>query len=203
MRLTISLWFSYVWLVMDGFRGFKFWVALRRHFTEKEFDAIQNGGRIKGSYEAYLKRLDMNAIEFVCSHFKEPEFVLYLAGNFIYGNAGAMWDYGQGVANYNLFVGRRKKIGMIIINDLQTLKNYNVKVTDGVSVIRLMTRGNITIETVIVLNHFHNLTNQLRKTPAGSMLEPLLIRVDKGYNFLRVPEKLTEKLKEMINGTNI
>lgn len=190
---------------MDGFQGFKFWVALRKHFTEKNFDAFQNKGRMKGSFETYLKRSDYPAIEYVASRFEPREFVLYLASNFIYGNQNAVWDYGQGVANYNLFIGRRKQIGRVIVNDLQTLKNYNIKLNDGVSIIRLLTKSMITIETVITINHVYNLTNQLRRTPAGNMLEPLLIRIDKSFGFIKTPEQILNKIKTILEnyGVNV
>ena len=172
---------------MNGFDGFKLWVAMRQHFTTKNFDIFKNKGRMKGKFETYLARTDYPMIEYVTSRFELRDFVYYLAGNFIYGNDACIWDYGQGAANYNLFIARKKILGNVVANDFKSLDNINIAYNDGVGVVRALTRNQITIETVSVINQVVNLTEQLRPLPIGKMVEPLLMRIDKSKGFIKVP----------------
>ena len=172
---------------MLGFDAFKLWVAMKQHFTTKNFDIFQNKGRMKGKYETFLARSDGPVIEYVASKFEIRDFVYYLASNFIYGNEQCIWEFGQGAANYNLFIARKKVLGNVVANDFKSLDNMNIAYNDGIGVIRALTRNQITIETASVINQVINLTDQLRPLPVGKMVEPLLMRIDKSKGFIKVP----------------
>jgi hypothetical protein len=188
---------------MNGYTGFKYWLAMKQHFTTKSFDVFKNKGRMRCKIETFINRADSNHIEFICSRFEPREFVLYLAANMIYGNDKMLWDSSVAIANYNLFLARRDQIGNVVANDLKTLYNLNVKITDGVSIVRLLTRNQITIETVSIINQYYNLTNQLRQLPVGEMIEPLLLRIDKSKRFINptagVEKIIKQKLEEIKN----
>ncbi len=173
---------------------------MREHFTTKNFDIFTNKGRMKCKYETFLARSDSPIIEYVASHFRDKrDFVLYLAGNYIYGHEGCIWEYGQGAANYNLFIARRATLGRVIANDFKTLENIGVSYDDGVKVIRSVTQNIITIETACVINQFANLTNQLRPLPIGKLVEPLLMRIDKSAGFVKPPLGVENYLKNKLN----
>lgn len=184
---------------MNGFTAFKLWVAMREHFTTKSFDIFTNRGKMKGKFETYLARPDAQVIEQVAIRFTPREFVLYLAANFIYGNQGMLWDDSIGIANYNLFIARKQQLSHVVENDIQSLYNLGIELTDGANVIRTLTRDQITFETVSLINQYHNITDQLRQLPIGEIVEPLLLRIDKSKGFIKpnvgVDKLIKTKLK--------
>lgn len=184
---------------MVGYDAFRMWVAMTQHFTTKSFDVFKNRGHMKCKFETYLGRDDYPQFEYISGKFKPNEFVLYLASNFMYGFPHMMYDYGSAVANYNLFLQRRHLIGHVVDNDLQSLYNINVDYKDGVSVIRALTKDQITFETVALINQYHNLTNQIRALPICSVLEPLLLRIDKSKGFIKIPPGVDQLLKNKLN----
>ena len=178
---------------MNGYQGFKMWVAMRQHFTTKNFDILTNRGRMKGKIETFIARPDSEIIDRICSKFTDRELVIYLAANFIYGNNNMMWDVGVGLANYNLYIARKAQLDRVVENDLKSLDNLCIAIDDGISIVRTLTKNQITFETVSLINQFVNLTNQLRQLPIGEIVEPLLLRIDKSKPFIK-PTAGVEKL---------
>lgn len=184
---------------MVGYDGFRMWIAMTQHFTTKSFDVFKNRGRIKCKYETYLARNDYKMFELIASKFQPNEFVLFLASNLMYGNDQMIYQYGSAVANYNLFLQRRHLIGHVVDNDLKTLYNLNIGYDDAVSIIRQLTKDQITFETVALINQYRNLTNQIRALPISSVLDPLLLRIDKSKGFIKIPAGVDELLKDKLN----
>lgn len=184
---------------MNGFQGFKIWVAMRQHFTTKTFDIFKNKGRMKGKLETFIARNDSEIIERTCSKFTPTELVLYLAANFIYGNTNMLWDTGVAIANYNLFLARRQQIDRVVDNDLKSLDNLNIQLNDGIGIVRTLTKNQITIETVSLINQQINLTNQLRQLPIGEIVEPLLLRIDKSKGFIKPTAGVDKLIKNKLS----
>lgn len=177
---------------MDGFTAFKYWVAMKQHFTVKSFDVFKNQGRIKGSFEKYLARSDYNCFERIAEKFKPNEYIFYLAANMMYGNDSAVWDYGGGVANYNQFLKRRELARELYAIDIKTLQINNVKMDDGVTIIRMLTKNQVSFETVVLLNKYTNLVSAFDQLPQKIILEPLLIRIEKSIGFISIPKDVEQ-----------
>lgn len=187
---------------MNGYTGFKYYICMKQHFTTKSFNVFKYKGRVKCKLETFVARADSEIIEHTCSKFTPREFVLYLAANFIYGNENMMWDTGAATANYNLFLARKQQLSQVVDNDLKTLDNLDIKITNGVGVIRALTRNQITIETVSIINQYYNLTNQLRQLPLGEIVEPLLLRVDKSKGFINPSAGVEKIINQKLNKSN-
>ena len=43
---------------MTGFKAFRYYVALKLHFTKDKFNVFENRGNVKGSYQAFDARND-------------------------------------------------------------------------------------------------------------------------------------------------
>lgn len=184
---------------MQGYTAFKLWIAMKQHFTTKNFNVFENRGKVKCKFETYLARNDYQIIEHLADRFTTREFVLYLASNFMYGFTDMMWEKSTGIANYNQFISRQEQIGHIVDKDIKTLEDANVKLTDGLQIVRFLTRNEITFETVVLLNQYKNITDKIRELPPGKILEPLLMRIDKSQRFIIVPPGVDKLLKNKLN----
>lgn len=164
------------------FRGYyacKLWIAMKQHFTSKKFNFFTNAGRIRYDLEHYIQRNDFKSFEGLAKRFTVQEYVIYLASNLMYGCSDMIWDYGHGVSNYNLFLTRRETINQIFNQDIHTLFQNQVRISDGREILSHLTRGNITFETVSILNTFFHLTSCFAQVPEKVLLDPLLLRIDK------------------------
>ena len=184
---------------MNGYTGFKYWICMKQHFTTKSFNVFKYKGHVKCKLETFIARSDSEVIERTCSKFTPREFVLYLAANFIYGNENMMWDTSVAVANYNLFLARKQQLQQVVDNDLKSLDNLHIPITDGISIIRILTKNQITIETVSIINQYYNLTNQLQQLPLGEIVEPLLLRIDKSKGFIKPTAGVDNLIKQKLN----
>lgn len=181
---------------MEGFTAFKLWVAMGKHFSEYNFNVFENRGKIKCRYDTYLKRNDYYTFERLAKTFEVRDFVLYLAANNMYGNDKMIWDSNSGNLAYNLYIRRRDALTQVLINDLQTIKKHNLTCKDYLGVVKLLTANEISFETLVIINNFFPLTDEVRKTPPASILEPLLLRIDKSKGFVKVKEEFEHLIKE-------
>lgn len=188
---------------MVGFTVFKLWVAFTQHYTKKNFDIFQNKGKMKGKYETYLARKDYQSFERLASKLDDAkQAVQYMAANFIYGNTSAIWDQESGFSNYNMFVLRQTSLTEVIRNDLTTFELYGIIPTDIQGMLRLLTQNLITIETIIVMNSYIPICETMRNSSYGSMLEPLLLRIEKSIKFFKVNQNISDLINNFLNGKN-
>ncbi len=181
---------------MEGFTAFKLWVAMGKHFSENKFNIFENRGKIKCRYETYLKRKDYYTFERLAKTFEVRDFVLYLASNNMYGNSNMIWDSNSGNINYNLYIRRRDALTYVLTNDLETIKKHNLTCTDYLNVLKLLTVNEITFETLVIINNYFPLTAEVRKLPPATILEPLLLRIDKSKGFVKINEEFEHLIKE-------
>ncbi len=48
---------------MDGFKAYKYYMAIKLHFTKDGFDVFKNRGNVKGTREAFNARNDSYLFE--------------------------------------------------------------------------------------------------------------------------------------------
>jgi len=78
---------------MEPFEVYRYYLALRLHFTTDKYDAIKQQGRVKASRQAFLKRNDLLAIRRVAETYSDKEVVDFLVSNFTSGDRwGGVFD---------------------------------------------------------------------------------------------------------------
>ena len=178
---------------MTGFSAFKFYVAMKQHFTTQRLDIFQSRNKIKGSYEAFLRRDDYKYFESFAKRYSDSDYILYLASNCMYGFYEMIWNEQIGVQNFNIYKSRRDALTETVKGDLECLDNYNARTPENI--LRMLTGNFITFETVVLLNKPCSIVETLRKSPAKTILEPLLLRIDKADRFV----KTNENIENLIN----
>ena len=78
---------------MESFEVYRYYLALRLHFTTEKYDAIKQQGRVKASRQAFLKSNDLLAMRRVAETYSDKEVVDFLVSNFITGDRwGGVFD---------------------------------------------------------------------------------------------------------------
>ena len=190
---------------MDELYAFKWWVSIRNHFRYPKFDAMVTRNHVKGSYESLLMRKDYNSFKRVSEIFagKNREYVMFLVANNMYGFSDMIYNTVIGIENYNTFVMRLRYLSNIVESDFYKIARGCRKPTQPADVLRLLTSGDITFETCVVLNKLRpKFFRKLEGTPIFAVVEPLVLRIEKSAPFITYNdsrranfERLLDKLK--------
>lgn len=175
---------------MDGFRAFKYYTAIKLHFTSPKFDVFVNGGHVKGSYEKFLIRNDRRLFDRIARIFpNDKDCIQYFASNFMYGNANAVYDEDLATANYKEYIRRKQSITKVFTDDLDTMANMGAqyifsgqKIPD---VLQLMMSKRITLETVVILNQFDAIVDRMKESSVALVLGDELLRIEKSAGFVK------------------
>lgn len=176
---------------MNGFKAFKYYLAIKLHFTSPKFNVFVNRGHIKGSYQKFLLRNDYMLFEKVAKMYPaDKDFIQYVASNYMYNHPNMIYEIEQGTANYKEYIRRKQSMTRIFQNDLDTIINsgaqYDFSGSKIPDVLKLFLGGKISIETVVILDQLDGITEQLRQNDhIALLLNNDLLRIEKARGFVK------------------
>lgn len=181
-----------------GFEAYKFYIALKAHFSSKDYDVFTNNGRTKTSRNAFEGRRDRGLFDKLARKFPNPrELIQFLVANFAYGNDYSLVDNQVSDDNYIEWVKRRQSITQTFKNDCQkillTLQKNNevpekvflVVDNDLPLVLKLLLGNHITIETISILDDYNKMINNWQSSSLGFMMEASTLKVCKLKKFIK------------------
>ena len=62
-------------IIMDAFQVYKYYLALKLHFTTDKYDVIKQKGKVRASRQAFAKRSDLFAINKIAKKYSVPVIV--------------------------------------------------------------------------------------------------------------------------------
>jgi hypothetical protein len=144
---------------MDGYQAYKYFIALKLHFTTEKFDVFSNNGRVNASRVAYERRNDKALFERLSRKYPtDRELIQYMAANFAYGNKHVVYSY-ESDEYYNVWLKRKESISQVFKTDLLLIqqecsgsKESVFSIDDGNPLLLNLYLGNhITLETMVIL----------------------------------------------------
>lgn len=178
---------------MDGFKAFKYYMALKLHFTSEKFDVFRNKGRIKGSLEKFSSRNDRNLYEKVAKKYPtDKQCIMFFASNFMYGHNDIVYDMELSDTNYIEYQRRRQAITRMVQEDVDMLVDNDVKYSNTEfgkeipEVFRYFLAKKIKLETMVVIDFFDHIVDSIReKTGLSLLLGDELLRIEKSRKFVK------------------
>ena len=179
---------------MDGFKVYKYYTAIKLHFTRRTFNVFENKGHIKGKYEVFAGRNDRMLFERLArNHPKDRECIQYIACNFMYNNAEMVYNQQEAEVNFKEYTRRRQSMTKIFTDDLHTIIKsgalYSTEEFTGSKipdVLQLYLAGKITIETMSILNDLDDIIRKARSnTQLELILDSELTRIEKTKGFVK------------------
>lgn len=179
---------------MDGFKTFKYYTAIKLHFTDPKFNVFVNRGRVKGSADRFNARNDRMLFERLGRQFStDKECIQYIAANFMYGNPEVVYNALDGMANYQEYLRRKQSITKVFEDDLHKIVNSGaryahdefsgMKIPD---VIQLLLAKKITLETVVILDTKDAIVEKLKQgSHVSLLLADDLRRIEKSRGFVK------------------
>ena len=153
---------------MDGFKAYRYYLAIKLHFTTDKFDVFQNRGNVKGTREAFNARNDRYIFEKLANKFdQDKDIIQFFVSNFAYGNGAAIYDGKEADDSYTEWLRRKQSITKVFIDDLANLLTYIetnrlkhtaiFEFTDNEYPVALkqFVGGKISIETVRIMDDFY------------------------------------------------
>lgn len=189
-----------------SYEVYRYYLALRLHFTTDQYDAIKQRGRVRASRQAFYKRKDLLSIRKVAENYSNKEIVDFLVANFTSGDRwGGVFDVNAKERYLNwkkriesLTYTFEKEIGKLSnycdtnnveFNVLFEAKNEQGKVTHPY-IIKQYLRNSISIETLVILGKFYNFIDKLDNDLGNDVIWPDLSRIIKKYDpFLTIDKE--------------
>lgn len=178
-------------IIMDAFQVYKYYLALKLHFTTDKYDVIKQKGKVRASRQAFAKRSDLFAINKIAKKYKDEEVANFLIANFVSGDRwGGVFDM-DAKETYLAWKKRVESLTYTFNKDLDTieLEMEQNQIIDPFIVfkhthpyiIKAYLRKSITIETLVILDGLFNLIERYDKEINDTIVYPDISRLIKKY----------------------
>lgn len=153
---------------MDGFKAYRYYLAIKLHFTTDKFDVFQNRGNVKGTREAFIARNDRYIFEKLAKRFADDkEIIQFFVSNFAYGNGAAIYGGKEADDSHVEWLRRKQSITKVFIDDLAKMLTYvetnklqhssifEFSDNEYPVALKLFVGGKISIETLRIIDDFY------------------------------------------------
>lgn len=108
---------------MNGFKAYRYYIALKLHFTKDKFNVFENNGNVKGSYETFQARNDSYLFEKLGKrHPADHELIQFYVSNMVLGDASTIYNDGVAEENFKQWLGWKESITYNFKEDLHKLE---------------------------------------------------------------------------------
>ena len=160
---------------MDGFKAYRYYLAIKLHFTTDKFNVFENRGNVKGTRDAFNARNDRYIFEkLAIKKSNDKDLIQYFTSNFAYGNESAIYAGQEAEENYTEWTRRKQSMTKIFVDDLATLLTFIetnklkhtaiFQFTDSEYpvALKLFIGGKISIETLRIIDDFYPIIEKWR-----------------------------------------
>ena len=186
-------------MIMQPFEVYRYYLALRLHFTTDSYDVIKQQGRVRATRNSFLKRKDLLSINRVAETYSDKDIVNFLVANFVSGDRwGGVFD----VEAKDRYQGWKKRIESISYtfkkeldkavlfadkNNITFDQLFSYNNGQHPPIVKMYLRNDISIESLVILNKLNNFTDQLDQDLKDDLVWPDISRIIKKYSpFLEI-----------------
>jgi hypothetical protein len=198
---------------VDGFKAYRYYLAIKLHFTTDKFNVFENRGNVRGSREAFNARNDRYIFEKIARKFSsDRDIVQFFVANFAYSTEPAI--YAGQEAEDSLFEWSRRKqsISRIFIDDLANILNYveinklptscifDFQNNEYPVALKLFLGKKISIETLAIINELDHVVEHWISNPTVQHIwGNELLRIKKLTGFVKYDKiKLGQIFKHFV-----
>jgi len=148
-----------------GFAAFALYNALKTHFTSKSYDFFKYNGKTNVSKETFMKRKDKYSFYKLSRKYSLDELRNFYLANFVYGSSTWVGEMTgpEGEAAYKKWQKINQSLSYIFKSDMEKMIDEGspeemLIVVKGQhpKLLRAVMSGEISIETVVILNNLLN-----------------------------------------------
>ena len=182
---------------MNGLQAYRYYMAVKLHFTRDSFDVFTNPN-VKCNSSTFEKRNDKFLFEKLSRKFpKDHDLIQYYVSNFAYGHTEVVYEEDEAKSCYLEWNKRKESITKILEDDVNKIILYAEKnnlskeqvinfTKDGPSVILNMYLGNhISVESLRILDDHINIIDNWKEYSFISLWENDIRRIVKLKRFVK------------------
>jgi hypothetical protein len=184
---------------MDGFKAYRFYLALKLHFTTEKYNVFESKGAVKASRDKFNLRNDHYIFEKFSRKFNvDKDLIQFMACNFIYGNQNFIYSGSEAEDNHVEWQRRKQSITKILFDDCSTILNqveehdlngkdvfYCTK-NNIPYIINLYMAKKICIESIRILDDFIHFIPEWRShTNMNLLFGDDIRRIEKSIGFIK------------------
>ena len=196
---------------MNGFKAFRYYLALKLHFNNDKFNVFENKGNIKYSHDAFNARNDKFIFEKLARRFDtDQELIQFYVANFIYGNDNMIYGVEEAEEFYLHWKKVKESITKVFSDDLNVLlleaekNNYSIQQIFNCAnhefpvLVKLYLGKRVSPQTISILGDFYDRLFIVWKndTHISLVLETEIRRLTKLKGFVKYDK---EKLYKIFN----
>jgi hypothetical protein len=196
---------------MDGFKAYRYYLAIKLHFTTDKFNVFENRGSVRGTREAFNARNDRYIFEKLATkRTDDKDIIQFFAANFAYGKDTAIYAGQEAEDNYIIWQKRKQSITKNFIDDLSAMllhietnklkTSALLEFTDSEYpvALKMFIGGKISIETLRILDDFTDVISKWKEHPTVKYIwDDEIRRVIKLTGFVKYDKiKLSEVFKQ-------
>jgi hypothetical protein len=204
---------------VDGFKAYKYYIAVKLHYTKDSFDVFKNRGNLKGTREAFNARNDRLMFDKLARKYPvDKDLIQYYVANFAYGNDAAIYSSEEAETNLLEWNRRKQSITKIFADDcnkilMDACKNkikssavLNLTNKGYCSILKLFLGNQITLETIRIIDDMLPVVHGWKQNESMLLLwENEVRRIEKSKGFItydrdkitKVFNNFMEDLKEL------
>lgn len=187
---------------MDAFQAYRYYLALKLHFTTDSYDVVKHKGRVKASRDSFMKRRDLYAISKIAKTYSDEEIVNFLVSNFVSGNKwGGVFD-SEANQTYLLWKKKIEALSYTFKNDIRKILDeydlirfdqnivFSPQKNQHPYIIRGYMSGEISLETLVILNKLFKFCDTFDNVIEEQYVWPDISRLVRKYNpFLKIDKE--------------
>lgn len=180
-------------MIMEPYEVYRYYLALRLHFTTDQYDVIKQQGRVKASKQSFFKRKDLLAIRKVAESYTDKDIVDFLVANFVSGDRwGGVFD-SESKERYVNWKKRIESLSYTFEKDVQKINSFCLKnkvsfndvfiasKNEHPYIIKMFLRNEISIETLVILEQLFGFSENLDIVLKDDLVWPDISRTIKKY----------------------
>lgn len=199
---------------MDGFKAYRYYLAIKLHFTTDKFNVFENRGNVRGTREAFNARNDRYIFEKLAGKMpNDRDIIQFFVANFAYGKDTSIYEGKEADDNYLLWRKRKESISKVFVDDLtailHTIEVNRLKhsaifeFTDNEYpvALKMFLGGKISIESLRIIDDFTGVIEKWKDHPSVKYIwDDELRRITKLTGFVKYDKikvgKIFESFKE-------
>lgn len=187
-------------MIMTDFEVYRYYLALKLHFTTDKYDIIANKGKIsKITKEGFNKRTDLTHIRKIAKTYSDEEVANFLIANFVSGDRwGGVFDSEANV-RYKLWKKKKESLQYVFKNELDSIVNelefdkkdatwlFKIAKNEHPYIIKAFLRNAISIETLVIIEKLIGFVEKFDAELDDEFVWPDISRTIKKYKpFLKI-----------------
>ena len=182
---------------MTGFEVYRTYLALKNHFTKKNYDFVKYNGKVRANEKSFEQRLDRYFFKKLAVKYNENEVIEYFIANFLEDPRGYIKSFS--VDNYTKWKHKKESLTYKFKEDVNALLDdveapYDKSFGDifraskgkHPNILKRFYANDISLETLVIFETCLGYVNDLTKVLVDPIWDDTKMKITKYQPFLQV-----------------